>query len=381
MSIGRIWPSEMIELQDPLSGIALRQLTNYRAHSHHFYFTNPGWYDGGRRLLVASDRDNRTNLFGLELHSGQIQQLTDLNPLPLPREVEFLRACVSGTGDEAYFWYGMELRVLDLHGLETRVIYRMEDGWDVSMINCSADGRHVYASVSEDMSSRFRVDYLRGYVGFRETWAARPLSQILRIAVDGSGGQTLFEESYWIGHVNTSPTRNELLTFCHEGPWSEVDNRIWGMNAETGEVWKIRARQEEGEAVGHEYWHANGEHIGYHGRRVDGTQFIGHVRYDDTDPIETSFPGKTGHIHSNGPELIVGDGGNVVRLWQRQGDGYGAPRALCCHDSSMKIQQLHVHPRFSPDGTHVLFTSDVSGYGNVYLAEMTDVASLPEVKD
>ena len=381
MSIGRIWPSEMIELQDPLSGIALRQLTNYRAHSHHFYFTNPGWYDGGRRLLVASDRDNRTNLFGLELHSGQIQQLTDLNPLPLPREVEFLRACVSGTGDEAYFWYGMELRVLDLHGLETRVIYRMEDGWDVSMINCSADGRHVYASVSEDMSSRFRVDYLRGYVGFRETWAARPLSQILRIAADGSGGQTLFEESYWIGHVNTSPTRNELLTFCHEGPWNEVDNRIWGMNVETGEVWKIRARQEEGEAVGHEYWHADGERIGYHGRRVGGTQFIGHVRYDDTDPIETSFPGKTGHIHSNGPELIVGDGGNVVRLWQRQGDGYGAPRALCCHDSSMKIQQLHVHPRFSPDGTHVLFTSDVSGYGNVYLAEMPDVASLPEVKD
>ena len=381
MSIGRIWPSETIEVQDPFSDIGLRQLTNYRAHSHHFYFTNPGWYDGGRRLLVASDRDNRTNLFGLELHSGQIQQLTDLNPLPLPREVEFLRACVSSMKDEAYFWYGMELRTLDLHSLETRVLYRMEDGWDVSMINCSADGRHVYASVSEDMSSRFRVDYLRGYVGFRETWAARPLSRILRIAVDGSGGQNLFEESYWIGHVNTSPTRNELLTFCHEGPWNEVNNRIWGMNVETGAVWKIRARQEEGEAVGHEYWHADGERIGYHGRRVDGTQFIGHVRYDDTDPIETAFPGKTGHIHSNGPELIVGDGGHVVRLWQRQGDGYGAPRTLCCHDSSMKIQQLHVHPRFSPDGTHVLFTSDVSGYGNVYLAEVPDVASLPEVKD
>ena len=41
MSIGRIWPSETVEVQDPLSGIALRQLTNYRAHSHHFYFTNP----------------------------------------------------------------------------------------------------------------------------------------------------------------------------------------------------------------------------------------------------------------------------------------------------------------------------------------------------
>ena len=69
MSIGRILPSETVEVRDPLSGIALRQLTNYRAHSHHFYFTNPGWYDGGKRLLVASDRDNRTNLFGLDLDS------------------------------------------------------------------------------------------------------------------------------------------------------------------------------------------------------------------------------------------------------------------------------------------------------------------------
>ena len=46
MSIGRIWPSEVREIEDPLSGVTLRQLTNYRAHSHHFYFTNPGWYAG-----------------------------------------------------------------------------------------------------------------------------------------------------------------------------------------------------------------------------------------------------------------------------------------------------------------------------------------------
>ena len=218
-------------------------------------------------MLIASDRDNRTNLFGLDLDSGQLQQLTDLAPLPLPREVEFLRACV-GSMPRTKPTSGMAWSCArSIYNLETRMLYRMEDGWDVSMINCSADGRHVYASVSEDMSSRFRVDYLRGYVGFRETWAARPPSRILRIAVDGSGGQILFEESYWIGHVNTSPTRNELLTFCHEGPWNEVDNRIWGMNVDTGTVWKIRTRQEEGEAVGHEYWHADGERIGYHGRR------------------------------------------------------------------------------------------------------------------
>lgn len=380
MTVGRIWPAEISESTDSLSGVAVRRLTAYRGHSHHFYFTNPGWYDGGKRLLISSDRENRTNLFGLELATGDLTQLTDLEPLPLPREVEFLRACASNTRDEAYYWYGLDLVALDLRTLESRVLYRMDEGWDVSMINCSADGRHLYASISEDLSDRFRVDYLRGYIGFRQTWEARPLSRIIKVAIDGAGGESIFEERYWIGHVNTSPTRSDLLTFCHEGPWNEVDNRIWGMNADSGEVWKIRAREAD-ESVGHEYWHADGERIGYHGRNRDGTQFLGHAHYDDSDRVEVSFPGQTGHIHSNAPELIVGDGGRVVRLWRSSGDGYDGPRALCRHDSSMKIQQLHVHPRFDATGRYVIFTSDVSGYGDVYQVEVPSFESLPAVDD
>ena len=380
MTVGRIWPAEISESTDSLSGVAVRRLTAYRGHSHHFYFTNPGWYDGGKRLLISSDRENRTNLFGLELATGDLTQLTDLEPLPLPREVEFLRACASNTRDEAYYWYGLDLVALDLRTLESRVLYRMDEGWDVSMINCSADGRHLYASISEDLSDRFRVDYLRGYIGFRQTWEARPLSRIIKVAIDGAGGEPIFEERYWIGHVNTSPTRSDLLSFCHEGPWNEVDNRIWGMNADSGEVWKIRAREAD-ESVGHEYWHADGERIGYHGRNRDGTQFLGHAHYDDSDRVEVSFPGQTGHTHSNAPELIVGDGGRVVRLWRSSGDGYDGPRALCRHDSSMKIQQLHVHPRFDATGRYVIFTSDVSGYGDVYQVEVPSFESLPAVDD
>ena len=380
MTVGRIWPAEISESTDSLSGVAVRRLTAYRGHSHHFYFTNPGWYDGGKRLLISSDRENRTNLFGLELATGELTQLTDLEPLPLPREVEFLRACASNTSDEAYYWYGLDLVALDLRTLESRVLYRMDEGWDVSMINCSADGRHLYASISEDLSDRFRVDYLRGYIGFRQTWEARPLSRIIQVAIDGAGGDPIFEERYWIGHVNTSPTRSHLLTFCHEGPWNEVDNRIWGMNADSGEVWTIRGREAD-ESVGHEYWHADGERIGYHGRNRDGTQFLGHAHYDDSDRVEVSFPGQTGHIHSNAPELIVGDGGRVVRLWRSSGDGYDGPRALCRHDSSMKIQQLHVHPRFDATGRYVIFTSDVSGYGDVYQVEVPSFESLPAVDD
>ncbi|HNZ40249.1 MAG TPA: oligogalacturonide lyase, partial [Candidatus Latescibacteria bacterium] len=60
--------------------------------------------------------------------------------------------------------------------------------------------------------------------------------------------------------------------------------------------------------------------------------------------------------------------------------GFGPPRVLCRHRCSSHIQQLHVHPRFNPAGTQVLFTSDMSGYGNVYLADVPDVDKLPDVE-
>lgn len=381
MSVGQIFPSELRVFADPRTRVEVRQLTHYRAHSHHFYFTNPGWYDGGRRLIFSSDRQNKTNLFSLDLHTYEITQLTDLTPLPLPREVEFIRACLNPVKDEAYFWYGYELRALDLHSFEQRTLHRMPDGFDVSMVNCSADGCYVYSSISEDMSKHFKVDLLRGYVGFRETWAAKPLSQVVKVAVDGSGGQVVFEEKYWIGHVNTSPRYPHLLTYCHEGPWHDVDNRIWGLNADTGETWKIRP-PENGEVVGHEYWHADGEFVGYHGKWPDGREFFGHVRHDNTDCIEVPFETVVsghGHFHSNDQSLIVSDVGPTVDLWRWDEElgGYGAGRALCSHDSSFKIQQVHVHPRFNADTTQVLFTSDVSGYGNLYLVDIPDFETLP----
>ena len=380
MTPGKTWPSELRVFEDPRTGVEVRQLTNYRAHQHHFYFTNNGWYAGESKLVFSSDRENATNLFSLDLATYEITQLTDLAPLPLPREVEFLRACLNPVKPEAYFWYGYELVALDLDSLEQRVIYRMPDKFDVSMTNCSVDGRFVYSTISEDMSDRFRVDLLRGYVGFAETWEAKPLSKIVRVPVDGGPSSVVWEENYWIGHCNTSPRHPHLLTFCHEGPWQLVDNRIWGLNADTGEVWQIRPCEESGEMVGHEYWHADGEMIGYHGRYAEGDEFFGHIRYDNTGRIEVPFQkgsSRGGHFFSNDINLVVSDVERTVNLWRWDGEGYGVARALCSHDSSAKTQQQHVHPRFNADASQVLFTSDVSAYGNVYLVDVVDFDALP----
>jgi oligogalacturonide lyase len=207
---------------------------------------------------------------------------------------------------------------------------------------------------------------------------AQPRSRIVRVAVDGSGAETVWEEKCWVGHVNTSPTQPNLLTFCHEGPWHLVDHRIWVLDLDSGKAWKVRQRDVEGETIGHEYWHRDGVHIGYHGHAPGRGSTLGAVRYDDTSRTEAAFPHRVMHIHSNDLRLIVGDGDHTVKLFRFDGQRFEPPRVLCEHWCSPFVQVCHVHPCFNGDARRVLFATDCSGYGNVFLAEVPDdITSLP----
>jgi oligogalacturonide lyase len=375
---GTLWPAEWKTFEDQKTGLPVRQLTNYKGHSHHLYFTNPGWYDNGRKLLLGSDRDNLTTLMSLDMRSGELLQLTDKPLPPPPAESSFLFTCVNPIRAEAYFWRGSELAALDLNTLEERVIYRAPDGFFVNMLNCTADGKYVCTGIFEDLSDQFTVDLLHGYVGFHEYHAAHPLSQIVRVATDGSGAEIVWEENYWIGHVNTSPTQPHLLSFCHEGPWEKVDQRIWGLDLNSGKTWKIRPT-EPGDRIGHEYWLADGESLGYHGH-IGGQPVFGFVRYDNTQHQEALMKEDSWHFFSNTREFIVGDGIGTypyLLLWRWRNEEIEPARILCRHRCSFHTQQTHVHPRFSADGSQVLFTSDNTGYGQLYLVDVPDFETLP----
>jgi oligogalacturonide lyase len=377
---GERLPAESHSATDPRTGVTSRRLTGYKGHSHHLYFTNPGWYAGGQKLLCGSDRCGSTNLYSIDLASGELTQLTDLDQPPPPAETSFLFSSVNPVRDEVYFWHGRDLLALDLTTLEQRTLYRAPAGFMTNMTNVTADGRWVCTGLFEDLSSKFPVDLLHGYVGFREYWAAMPRSRIIRVNTETGQAETVFEENYWIGHVNTSPTQPHLLTYCHEGPWEQVDNRIWGLDLNDGRVWQIRPGP-RGERVGHEYWFADGEQIGYHGRSVAGEPFYGSIRYDNTGQVEAPFPHDSTHFHSNDLSLVVGDGTRQsprLLLWRFRDGKFEGPRVVLTHRGSFHVQVLHVHPRFSPDGKQILFVSDTEGYGNLYLVDTPEFEALPE---
>ena len=189
-----------------------------------------------------------------------------------------------------------------------------------------------------------------------------------------------------MGHINTSPTQPDIMTFCHEGPWHRIDQRIWGLNIQTKEAWKIR-EQHGDYSVGHEYWFADGETIGYHGRPRDnsGEHVFGHIKWNNEDHVEVSFPFHSTHFQSFDHTMMVGDGTNCfasdakpyIQLFKWDGEQYVGPKILSYHRSTFNDQYAHCHPRFTPDGKYVLYSSDLTSYANMYLVEVGDYDTLP----
>ena len=374
MNAGRKWGSELSEYRDPITGVRVRQLTNYLGHSSHFYFTYPCWYDNGRKIVFYSDRENRTNLFGVDLTSGDITQLTDLDP---SQKIGGLSK--NPVHEEIYFTYGDTLIALDLTTLNMRALFTRPQGYVGGSADATADGEYVCAGYTQDLSDRFMVDLGNGYIGFHEYWEAHPHSMIMRIPVAGGEAKLVFEDESWLGHFNASPKLPHIITFCHEGPWHKVDNRIWGLDLRTGNTWKIRPTL-PGEMVGHEYWMPDGEHIGYHGRSVTGSMY-GSIRYDNADQVEAPFDYHCWHFHSHMLDLVVGDGDSqnpYLLLWRFRGEEFQGPKALVWHRGSFHTQRVHLHPCFNAQGTQIVYTADPQGYGQVFVVDVPDFDALPD---
>ena len=379
MEKGDIYPAERSSFSDSETGVIVHRLTSQLCHSNHLYFTHWCYYDGLRRMVFHSDRGGARNLFGLDLDSGEIRQLTGFQPGE--EGVHPFCACVTHARDEAYFWYAGALHALDLTTLEERHLWNLPGRMHGGMPNCDCGGAYVYFALTPDLSDEIAFGPAHGQAAFEQYRAAHPRSRICRVPTSGGEAEILWEEDCWIGHINSSPVEPNLLTFCHEGPWPLVDQRIWGLDAERKSVWRIRP-ESEGIVIGHEYWFADGSRVGYHGRTRDRVPLWGHADPLGGDFAEFPVLRPSMHFHSLGADLLVSDGSAAdpyLRLWRWNGERYDGA-VLCRHSGSFHSQRVHVHPAMTPDGRGVVFTSDMQEYGSIYFAEIPDFESLPPVK-
>lgn len=383
MGKGRVYRDQVFQYADSHSGREMLRLTDYLGHSNHLYFTDPCWFNDGRSMVCTSDRENQSNLFRYDLDTNAMTQLTDLRGAGRPG------GCFSAANNRHYYWWQGVVYELDPDTCEERPVGESPPGMAVPSRSApTADGKYIVSQAMEQQEQpRPAISF--AYSRFRELFQARPLMQILRIEIATGKREVIHEDRRYLGHVNPSPSRPELLTFCHEGPWAEVEQRIWGLNVETGETWKIRPQENDNYAIGHEYWFTDGERIGYHGRprSGQGDHVFGWTRWDNSERVEEYFPFHSTHFHSLDETLIVGDGTPAFRdnaqpfiqLFKWDGARYVGPRILAYHRSTFNDQHAHCHPRFTPDGKSVLYTSDLTAYSNMYLVEIGDFEGLPEL--
>jgi oligogalacturonide lyase len=379
----------MRAFHDAGTGRAITQLTS-SGNNVHLYFTENSFDSSQNAIIFSSDRASgedraphespRYNIFGLDLGTGDISQLTDE-----PNGV----SGVTKTPDSAIVVYisgDRQVRALDTRTGDTRTIYEETGNFSLGAPSIAHNRRYVAFCRNE------QVEVPRGpnYSGFKESFYAVKDGRVTLAYLDGSGWFDAFRDTHWVGHFQFCPDDSTIGTYCHEGPWNLVTQRIWILDFTSREA-RPCFRQGEHDSIGHEFWTQDGSiFFDNRGPGHDGT-----ITSDRTQAVATDVAAKQhtmipyvgladrrgtiirridmpfycNHYHANSDNtILVGDDLDDLVLIDISGDT-AQLEVLCTHSTSWHTQSSHCHPTWSWDGSRILYASDRDGKVNLYLVE------------
>ena len=357
MSKGAVFPTETQWRSDPETGARIRQVTSHPSIHHHPFFFVPAWDDAMRRLVFVSHRTGAPQLFAEMQDDGRIVQLTDRDDLAewsfYPSHDGASVFYVAGTGA-----WRLELETLAEERLADfgRVEMREKGmvGAAMGTTALSGDDRWWAIPVKSGNLSRFHV------VDTRE------------------GGSEVILERDTIGHPQFHPDDPDLIFYA--GP---LTNRVWVVARDGSGNRNPYPRTDRTQWITHESWIPGTRELAF----VDWPRGMKAVDID-TGAVRdiTAFPAWHAISDSRGERIVCDttfpDRG--LHVFSARG-GNGAARRLCCprasnagehwggpfpyNDGPIEVyapQHTHPHPRFSPDGSRVIFTSDATGNAQLY---------------
>lgn len=364
---GKIYPDEHKSFAAPESGQEVIQLTTDSADDAHLYFTGDGFVPEDHGLVFTSKRTGRWNLFYMNLENFQFVQLTD------GKKISGTGAVVSPKTMEAYYRDGAEIKAVHLKTLAERTITTVPQGYNVSTLSVTVDGRTLAYSIQEDIPITTKTDKI--YSDMAERFQKRPWSAVVTGHTDGTGWHEAIRIKKWLSHTLINPLNENIILYCHEGSWGDVEQRMWVISASGRDNHPLRREEKPAVKIGHEFWFRNGIHIGYQVQVPGEPKSIGIVDVLDGSFNEYPTPYGDSHVQASSTgETFVGDGSDkepYINLY-KLADGKLTGRHLWKHEGSFSQQYWHPHPRFSSDDKYVLFTSSRGGNGNVYLIKLEE---------
>jgi len=374
MSRGQLFPAEGRTFTDARTGATVRQVTDHPSIHHHPFYYLPCMDDAMQRLIFVSHRGGWPAVFAELRDSGKLLQLTEVEDL-----CEW-SVHPSHDGRYVYFRAGTRACRVDCESQKTEVLLDMGDvalrekgmvGAAMGTTSLSHDDRYWAVPVKMGAVSKLVILDLqrathevileRDTIGHPEfhpsdnsrlRYAGSHTDRIRVINRDGTGNRLVYDRKpcgqpgqyEWIVHETWNPANpNEIIT-------ARWPRGCIGINIDSGATREICTFNA---------WHPS--------INRQGTLMC----------ADTTFP-DTG-----------------LQLFDPR-DGIGEPRPLCYPEATnqgkhwntdhcpyddddyrqgrWKVyapQHTHPHPAFSPDGKFVVYSSDRTGYAQVYEVQVS----------
>jgi oligogalacturonide lyase len=207
----------------------------------------------------------------------------------------------------------------------------------------------------------------------------------------------------WLNHFQFSPTDPNLILFCHEGTWHEVD-RVWSVRTDGSDLKLLHKRMMNMEIAGHEFFNADGSMVWYDLQTPRGVDFwLAGIDVKTSKRTWYHLLQNEWSVHYNvSPDgtLFAGDGGDPEMAarapdgkWiylfhpQKVPDvaGVHAPNSGDLIDPgffkseklvNMKKHDYRLEPNvaFSPDMKWIIFRSNMLGPTHVFAVEIAKAA-------
>lgn len=392
--IGQKWPSEITTFTDEKTGRRIKRLTS-TGNNVHMYFTENSYVRGKNEIIFQSDRasgenkapheDPQYSIFRMNLDSGEIEQISD----------DAVRGAHAVTktpeGDLIAYTTQREVKALDTASGKVTVLYTEQGAYQAASVPSIAPNRRYVAFCRNEVSEAPIHYHGANYSGFKERFYAIKDGRITLAYLDGSGAFDVFKDTHQVGHFQFSPIDPTLGTFCHEGPWNLVTQRIWFLDFISHEV-RPCFRQEEQDSIGHEFWTQDGlVFFDDRGPGHDGTitsdrtqavaseiavnqnamiPFVGLMNPEGELVRKIDLPYYCNHYHANPDNtLLVGDDLDDLVLIDISGE-QATQQMLCTHKTSWHTQSSHCHPTWDWDGSRILYASDHGGRVQLYQIEL-----------
>jgi oligogalacturonide lyase len=354
-------PDEFIDPETHLRVLHLSRIPNDR--SGVIYFTYPSiTADSSLALIDAQYADKWRHLYSFNFNTQM------LSPLVTNRlTADQVLAPKSG---HLYYLADNAAWVIDIHGGTPKKIADLPAKW--------VPGAGFSVNADESLLAGASADVDDQAAGNNQKLGQHLPNVLFTINIATGQVKVVHRINTWLGHVQFSPTDPDLLMFCHEGNWEQVD-RIWLLHLSKVEPELAYKRTEPKEIAGHEFWAPDGKMIWFQQNFRDlHKEYLTGKNLATGQLTQYRIPKDGGSIHctlSPDGTFFIGDGTGkqptgpekYLSMLTPDGDHLKLTHLVSLQKNDYTIEP---NPHVSPDNRWVIFTATLFGTPQAYAVDL-----------